>query len=156
MGVNLGVASLAESRIEEQVRDSGLDPGSVDVEIDSFPIIVDAIRSGRVERLTVTIRDFDHNGVHFSRLTLTFAGLKPKKTALLGGDPSVVSIRRGRLSAIATVDGPLASAVELGEVPEGILPCDPIEIESSGSVLRMSCAMRPVSRELLAEFGILG
>jgi hypothetical protein len=156
VGLNLGVESLAESRIEEQVRDSGLDPRSVEVEIDSFPIITTLITDGRVERLVVAIRDFDHNGVHFSRLTLTFAGLKPKKAALLGGDPSVVSIQRGRLSAVATVEGPLAAAAELGEVPDGIVPCDPVDIEGSGSVLRLSCTMRPVPRGLLEEFGILG
>jgi hypothetical protein len=154
--VNLAVASVAEGRIEEQVRDSGLDPGSVAVEIDSFPIITTVLTGGRVERLTVVIRDFDHNGVHFSRLTLAFSGLKAKRTAVLGGAPSVVSIRRGNLSAVATVEGPLAAAAELGEIPDGILPCDPVTVDGSGSVLRLSCSVRPVPRALLEEFGILG
>ena len=85
-----------------------------------------------------------------------FAGLKPKKATLLGGEPAAVSIRRGRLSAVALVEGPLAAAAELGEIPEGILPCDPVEAEANGSILRLSCTMRPVPRAVLDEFGILG
>jgi hypothetical protein len=154
--VELGVAAIAESRIEDQVRDSSLNANDVEVEIDSFPIMTTVIRKGRVDRVTVSIRDFDHNGVHFTRLTLRFAGLKPRTGALLGGEPEVSSIRRGTLTAVATVEGPLAAAAELGEIPDGILPCDPIAVDGSGSVLRLSCTMRPVPRSLLEEFGILG
>jgi hypothetical protein len=144
-----------QNRIEEQVRASALDAGDVDVEIDSFPLVTSVLLDGRVDRVSVTLRDVERNGVHFESLRLGLAGIKVKRFAVIRGEPGATSIRRGRLSARISGDV-AAAAAELGEVPDGILPCDQVEVGGDASVLRLSCTMRPVPRELLEEFGILG
>ena len=155
VGVEIGAASLVEGRIEDQVRDSGLEVGSVQADVESFPLLTKILLDDRVERVTVTMRDVEWNGIDFQRLRLSLSGVKPDRGALLGGEPAASSIRSGSLSGRVAADGPLAAAAELGEVPDGILPCD-ASIRSAGSTLRVSCALRPVPRELLQQFGILG
>ena len=132
-----------------------MDVGGVEAEIDSFPLITSVLLDGRVDRVALTLRDVDRNGIHFDRLRLVLIGMKVDRFQLLRGEPGASSIRRGTLSALVT-GPPAEAAAEVGEVPDGILPCDPIEMDVAGSVLRLSCTMRPVPRELLEEFGILG
>ena len=144
-----------QDRIEEQVRHSALDVGGVEAEVDSFPLLTSILLDGRVDRVALTMRDVERNGIHFDRLRLVLFGMKVNRFQLLRGEAGASSIRRATLSARVT--GPVAeAAAEAGEVPDGILPCDSVEMDVSGSVLRLSCSLRPVPQDLLEEFGILG
>ncbi|MGH2805966.1 MAG: LmeA family phospholipid-binding protein [Actinomycetota bacterium] len=154
------MTSFLQNRVEEQVRESPLDPAGVDVEIDSFPLVTSVLLGGRVDRVSLTLTDFDRNGIHFDRLRLTLTGVKVNRLAVIRGEPGARSIRRGTLTARVAAEGPLAAAAEAGEVEaggvvEGLLPCD-ASVRSAGSDLHLSCSLRPVPRDLLEEFGILG
>jgi hypothetical protein len=155
VGAEIAATSFVQNRIEEQVRASTLDAGEVEVEIDSFPLVTSVLFGGRVDRVSLTMRDVDRKGVHFETLRLRLTGIEVNRAAVIRGEPGASSIRRGTLSARISGDV-AAAAAELGEVPDGILPCDPVEVGGDASLLRLSCTMRPVPRAVLEEFGILG
>jgi hypothetical protein len=116
--------------------------------------VTSVILDGRVERVTLTMRDVERNGIELESLRLVLSGLKVSRFSVIRGEPGASSIRRGTLTARVAAEGPLAAAAQAGEVPEGLLPCD-ATLRTSGSYLRLSCTIRPVPQELLEEFGIL-
>jgi hypothetical protein len=127
----------------------------VEAEIDSFPLVTSVILDGRVERVVLTMRDVERNGIELKSLRLVLSGLKVSRFSVIRGEPGASSIRRGTLTARVAAEGPLAAAAQAGEVPEGVLPCD-ATVRSAGADLRLTCSLRPVPQELLEEFGILG
>ncbi len=175
---------MVERRAEERVRAAGTGARSVDVEIESFPLVTNVLFRGRIEHITLTLGNITRSGLRFRRLGFELEGIRLDRDELFAGRPRARSIQRGAITARLDLDDLLAAAnapplpdpgraleqitiangsIVLGggavptvsvPLPDDLFPCDP-SASVRGRRITVRCTVDPVPDALLRTYGIL-
>ena len=98
VGADFGARSLAESRLASSVQASLDLPQRPDIELQGFPFLLQAAQ-GRLDGVSVEVRDFEAGGIPLQRVTLSFEDLEFDGVALVSGSGTVAS-RGGTAQAV--------------------------------------------------------
>lgn len=102
VGADIGARAIVETRLASSIQGSLGLPERPEIELGGFPFLLQVAR-GRLEGLSLELRDVDAEGLLLDRVTLSLEELVFDRVALLGGSGSV-SARGGRAEAIVTQD----------------------------------------------------
>ncbi|MGH2692758.1 MAG: LmeA family phospholipid-binding protein [Actinomycetota bacterium] len=102
VGADFGARAIAESRLASSVQASLDLPQRPDIELEGFPFLLQAAR-GRLDGVSVELRDVEAGGVPLESVTLSFEDLVFDGVELVGGTGTVAS-RGGTAQVVMTED----------------------------------------------------
>lgn len=91
-----------EEAIEERVAEEVPEAGSVDAELDSFPVVARGLATGEVQRLVVTLEDVALGEVAIESVQVEALGIEVQRQALFDGEVDLERIEQGTLTALVT------------------------------------------------------
>ena len=157
---------VAERLIEQEVDGRYRDAASVDVDIDSFPLVARVLLTEKVRRLTVTLARVARQEITFADVRFELSGIVVDRAAILRGNPRVKEIDRG--SVTTTIDvGALGGIASLtgadvrvsgrtlyagsltAKIDNDLVPCPPQARVVAGDRIILSCEIEEFPEALL-------
>jgi len=126
-GADFGARALAEARLASSIQGSMGLQQRPDIELEGFPFLLQAAR-GRLEALSVELRDVEAEGMALERVTLSFEDLVFDGVALVSGSGTVAS-RGGTAQVVLTEDALSGYLQEQGT---------PVEVRLRGPDIRVA------------------
>lgn len=134
----LAAAPVAERVIEQEVKTRYRDAATVEVDIDSFPLVSRVALTEKIRELTVTLDRIARQTITYAKVRFELFGIVVDRSATLRGDPRVKEIDRGVVTA--TIDA---------AVLEGIPSLAGADVRVDGWVLNVGAASVVIDRELV-------
>lgn len=113
-GADFGIRAVAEARLAASVRDSLGLAEAPELELEGFPFLLQVAR-GRLERVSMDLRDITVEGLRLDRITLNLEDLTFDRLELLGGAGEVAA-GGGRAQAVLAQDS-LSAYLQEGGTP---------------------------------------
>ncbi len=110
-----------EEEIEQRVSTKVPEAGSVQAELDGFPVVAQGLATGEVRRLVVTLEEVARPELTIDRVLVEVTGIEVARRALFDGEIDLERVDRGELTAVIT-EADLEDASPVGGIDLTLTP----------------------------------